>query len=176
MKKPSFLFICSCVSFLNKPCPQEAMKSFFGRSSLVWLLIVCALIGIIVSAISLNDHYSNTKSFCTISEKINCDVVNRGPYSEILGVPVALLGIFGYAFFGLFVYFHKELAKWLAFEKKDFWFYISLMSGAMLVFALYLTALEMFVIHAFCILCIISQGMVLIMALFTWWAWHTEKV
>ncbi|MBR9703044.1 vitamin K epoxide reductase family protein [Candidatus Woesearchaeota archaeon] len=150
------------------------MKSVLGRSSLVWLLIMCALIGVAVSAISLNDHYSNTKSFCTISEKINCDVVNRGPYSEILGVPIALLGIIGYTLFGIFVFFHKSLTKKLAFEKKDYWFYLSLMTGSMLSFALYLTALEIFVIHAFCILCVISQGTVLIMALLTWWAWHTE--
>ena len=149
------------------------MKTFWGLSGVALLLILCAIMGIVVSALSLENHYSSESSFCTLSEKINCDVVNRGPYSEILGIPVALLGIFGYAFFGFFVLFHKQLTKWLDFEKKDYWFYLSLISSAMLAFALYLTGLEIFLIHAFCILCLISQGLVIIMALFSWWAWHT---
>lgn len=151
------------------------MKTFGGRSGIAWALIVCTLIGIVVSALSLHNHYSSASSFCTVSEKINCDIVNRGPYSEILGIPVALLGILGYAFFGFVVFFNKELTKWLDFEKKDYWFSLSLISSAMLAFGLYLTSLEIFFIHAFCILCLTSQGLVIIMALFSWWTWHTGK-
>jgi len=145
------------------------------RDPLIWILLIAAVIGIIVSAISLNNHYSDKQSFCTISEKINCDVVNKGPYSELAGIPVALLGLVGYLVFGLLAFWELELASFLTFERKDLWPYLALFASAMLAFALYLTALETFIIHAWCILCITSQIAVLVLAIGSWAIWHREK-
>lgn len=36
-------------------------------------------------------------SFCSLSEKVNCDVVNASDYSELFGIPITLLGAGFYA-------------------------------------------------------------------------------
>ena len=63
--------------------------------SVVAILAVC---GIAVSSVSLQHHFATSKtSFCDIGENFNCDIVNRSEYSTILGIPVALIGMLGYA-------------------------------------------------------------------------------
>ncbi len=47
---------------------------------------------------SLQHHYATSKTpYCDIGETFNCDIVNRSEYSAILGIPVALIGMIGYA-------------------------------------------------------------------------------
>lgn len=135
-----------------------------------WLLLL-SLIGLIVAFASLSAHYEEGSSFCTISETFNCDAVNKGPYSEIVGIPVALLGVLGYLAFGILVWREKSIRKFLVFTKKDYAIYLLGFAGVMLLFSLYLTALEVFVIHAYCILCLISQATVLALFLVTLHKW-----
>ncbi len=62
------------------------------------LIAILAICGIVVSSESLQHHYATSKTaFCDIGETFNCDIVNRSEYSSILGVPVALVGMLGYA-------------------------------------------------------------------------------
>jgi len=67
------------------------------------LVAILAVGGIVVSSVSLKHHYATSKTeFCDIGNTFNCDIVNRSEYSEILGMPVALIGMVGYArFWGL---------------------------------------------------------------------------
>ncbi len=59
---------------------------------------ILALCGIVVSSVSLQHHYATSKTaYCDIGETFNCDIVNRSEYSSILGIPVALIGMLGYA-------------------------------------------------------------------------------
>ena len=63
--------------------------------SVVALLAVC---GIAVSSLSLQHHYATSKTaYCEIGTTFNCDIVNRSEYSSIGGIPVALIGMLGYA-------------------------------------------------------------------------------
>lgn len=116
---------------------------------LLLIIAILAAAGIGVSSVSLAHHYGTSKSsFCDLSETVNCDIVNRSEYSTLLGIPVALIGILGYA--ALFV-----LATWYRRGAETprllFW-------GAMigLGFALYLTYIEGFVLSTWCILCLSS--------------------
>jgi len=62
------------------------------------LVAILAVCGIAVSSVSLQHHYATSKtSFCDIGEAFNCDIVNRSEYSTLLGIPVALIGMLGYA-------------------------------------------------------------------------------
>jgi vitamin-K-epoxide reductase (warfarin-sensitive) len=114
-------------------------------------ILACA--GVVVSAISLQHHYSTSDaSFCNISETINCDVVNRSVYSKIFGIPVALVGIVGYVvLFACATVFRgrRGIAKLLLFA-----------SRAGLVFALYLTYIEGWVLGVWCVLCLTSLGFI----------------
>ncbi len=120
---------------------------------LLLAIAILAFGGTIVSAISLQHHYSTTdNSFCNISETVNCDIVNRSVYSKIFGIPVALVGIAGYlALFASATILRSRLgiANLLL-----------LASGAGLAFALYLTYIEGWVLGVWCLLCLTSLGFI----------------
>jgi uncharacterized membrane protein len=108
-----------------------------------------AVFGIAVSALSLRHHYATSAtSFCTFGQSFNCDLVNRSEYSTFLGVPVALLGILGYAAI-------LWLATWYR-SNPDAPALLLIGSLVGLGFALYLTYIEAYVLLAWCILCLSS--------------------
>lgn len=90
-----------------------------------------------------------------------CETVQLSPWSRFLGVEVALYGVIGYALLlGL------ALVSVQAGGDRRHWSdrLILLGSGAGVLFAAYLTALELFVIHAICRWCVGSA--VIITAIF----------
>lgn len=108
-----------------------------------------ALLGIAVSAFSLFSHYSERASaFCNFGGSFNCDIVNRGIYSTLWGMPVALIGILGYAALFLVAFFRARFSGAPR--------VLALLACLGLVFALYLTYLEAFVLASWCIFCVTS--------------------
>ena len=120
-----------------------------SASRLYLIIAVLAVAGVIVSSVSLQNHYSTAESsFCNINQTLNCDIVNRSIYSRVAGIPVALIGVLGYlALLALATAYRSnpQTPKLLA---------ITSLLG--LVFALYLTYIEGFVLAAWCILCLTS--------------------
>ena len=113
------------------------------------LIAVLALAGMIVSAVSLQRHYAKSATaFCDFSQRFSCDIVNRSEYSSIVGIPVAGIGVAGYAVLFVLAVFLKDRT-----ETPN-----RLLGAALagLAFALYLTYIEGYVLNAWCILCLIS--------------------
>lgn len=129
------------------------------------LISVLSFLGIVVSGYSLKAHYNvGVATFCDINNTINCDAVNHSWASEIAGVPVALVGIIGYALILLG-------SLWLLFIKKitNFtWGALALASLGGLVFSLFLTGVEIFSLKTYCLLCITSQLLMLAIAYLVW--------
>jgi uncharacterized membrane protein len=130
--------------------------------SLVAILAVC---GIVVSSTSLEHHYATSKTaYCDIGEMFNCDTVNRSQYSEILGIPVALIGMVGYALLvGLATVYR---------ERRETPARLFGATGAGLAFALYLTYIEGHVLGVWCILCLSSLALIAtttILSAVIWW-------
>ena len=120
-----------------------------ANSRLLTLIAVLAVAGIAVSAVSLVHHYSPSQtSFCDFSEHINCDIVNKSEYSAILGVPVSLIGILGYALILALATVYRSRPK------SSTLIFAAAVAG--LIFALYLTYVEAFVLTVWCILCLSS--------------------
>lgn len=93
---------------------------------------------------------------CTITQ--SCDLVNTSRYSEFLGVPVASIGLAGYlAMFALALVGVQP--RWVAERRPDVW--LTLVSGVALLFTLYLTYAELFILKAICQWCVVSQIIVL---------------
>ena len=123
------------------------------EKKLLRIVVAFAVIGMALSAYSFLHHESLVSgAFCTIDATFNCDIVNRGPYSEIGGVPVSVMGLVGYGF--LLVAAAMRTRKPHDRALLDF---LVLASGGALAFSLYLTGIEAFVLHAWCIICITSQ-------------------
>lgn len=95
-------------------------------------------------------HFANTQSFCDISETVSCDVVTTSIYSEIFGVPISIMGLGYFGLVFLLSVFHR---------KKSFYQVIFFLTLFVLIPSLYFTALEAFVIKAFCILCETSKAL-----------------
>lgn len=122
------------------------------------MIAILALAGIVDSAIALQRHYARSKTeFCEFGEKFNCDIVNRSEYSSVQGIPVAAIGIAGYAALFLLATFRRnreETANWL----------LGAAFGG-LAFALYLTYIEAYVLTTWCILCIVSLCLIALISI-----------
>jgi vitamin-K-epoxide reductase (warfarin-sensitive) len=118
-------------------------------------ITVLSLAGIALSSVSLYHHFQTSKTeYCDFGQAFNCDVVNRSVYSTVLGIPVALIGIFGYAAIGVLATLYRGAAD----TPKV------LLGGSVagLSFALYLTYIEGFVLGTWCILCLSSLTVIVL--------------
>lgn len=104
-------------------------------------------------------------SFCAISKAINCDTVSQSPYSILLGVPVPVWGVFGYAFVLAFLPLAAGKGKN---ERERLWAFLF---GIFLAFSIYSLALGMIsalYIHSYCLMCIVSYAINFILLFFAW--------
>ena len=125
------------------------------------LIQLLAIPGLVVAFYLLLFHNGNLVNACTASGWDDCGKVSGpdAPYSSIGPIPVALIGLVGYA--TIF------LLSWL----KDWWPLLDDYSPELMVgltgfaflFSLLLTALELFVINAICRFCVVSAVIVTIM-------------
>ncbi len=88
-----------------------------------------------------------------------CDEVNSSIYAEIFGIPVAVLGVFAYIIILIIL-----LLK----NKNDFWneystIIVFIFSLIGVIYSIYLTYLELFVIHAICPYCVVSAVVLLLL-------------
>ena len=118
-----------------------------------YVIVLLAVLGIVVSSLALKVHYDDPgKEPCSINDKWDCGVVNHSPYAMIHGVPVATIGIIGYV-----------LIAALGFARQRALLLVSTLAG--LAFALYLTNIEAHVLDVYCLYCVISQGIIAVLAL-----------
>jgi len=126
-----------------------------------WVIFAVAVIGLVLSAVSLNSHYKKSATeFCDFNEAFNCDIVNRSIYSEIGKIPVAGIGAVGYLV--LMVLARKARNRQVA---------LLLLAAAVmgLAFALYLTYIEAYVLVVWCILCLGSLAAISLITLLSVW-------
>ena len=86
-----------------------------------------------------------------------CDTVQASRYSDFLGLPVALYGVAGYA-----VLFGASLAALQPslVPRRGLDVVVAVLASLGFAFTLYLTALELFVIHAICRWCVGSAVLI----------------
>jgi uncharacterized membrane protein len=136
---------------------------------LLSLIAVLAVCGIAVSSVSLQHHFATSKTaYCDIGEAFNCDIVNRSTYSTVFSVPVALIGMLGYAaLVGLAtLYRARSDAPALLFGG----------AAAGLAFALYLTYVEARILGVWCILCLSSLGLISVITVLSGVVWLRRDV
>ena len=114
----------------------------------VYLFLFLSALGFMDAAFLTIQHYSRDPLSCPLFG--GCDAVTNSVYSEIFGIPVALLGAIYYA-----IIFLGTLMYYLTDNKKIF-YYIAHFTAAGFIASIYLFSLMLFVIKAFCFYCIIS--------------------
>ena len=139
--------------------------------SLMWGVAVLAVCGVVVSSVSLQHHYATSKTaFCDIGETFNCDIVNRSEYSSIFGIPVALIGMLGYAGLAGLATVYRDRR-----ETPRLLFGGALMG---LAFALYLTYVEENTLGVWCILCLSSLTLIALTTVLSgliWWRCENSR-
>jgi uncharacterized membrane protein len=138
-----------------------------------YLIALLAVLGIVVSSLALQVHYTNRVEPCDINSHWDCGTVNHSSYAVVPGIlwhlraahdpnltgpaprtglPVAVLGIVGYFLIALCALFRRR-AVTLLFA----------LTG--LAFALYLSNIEAHVLEVWCLYCVISQFLIALITL-----------
>jgi uncharacterized membrane protein len=132
---------------------QPAMNSTARR--VFQLIAILALAGMVVSSVSLYHHYGTSQTnYCDFGASFNCDIVNRSIYSTVLGIPDALIGIVGYGLLLAVATLYRT--------KAETPLMLLIASAAGLSFALYLTYIEKFVLATWCVLCLSSLTLIVL--------------
>jgi vitamin-K-epoxide reductase (warfarin-sensitive) len=122
-----------------------------------WVIAILSLAGMTVSAVSLQRHYAKSATtYCDFGEKFNCDIVNRSEQSEVVGIPVAGIGVVGYGALFIFSTFYRSRAETP--------FRLLVVAAAGLIFALYLTYVEAYVLMTWCVLCLTSLALIFLIS------------
>jgi len=127
--------------------PEPRSRVFFA------VIVVVAAAGIGVSGVALQRHYAKSKtSFCELGQKFDCDIVNRSDYSSLMGIPVAGIGVAGY---GVLL-----VLSWRCRSRGEAPAWLLATAAAGLAFALYLTYVEAYILTTWCILCLSSLALI----------------
>jgi uncharacterized membrane protein len=120
-------------------------------------MIGLAILGLLVSIYMTIYKVTNNESMCIGSG--GCSVVNASRYSEVSGIPVALIGVGGYAAI-LALLFLERRPGFFQENGTMMLFGISLVG---FLFTLYLIYVEIKLIHALCPFCLASQTVMTIL-------------
>jgi uncharacterized membrane protein len=126
--------------------PRRAKDGEEGRTLRV-VLGVLAAAGLLISAYLTWVHFARVAPVC-VGGSGACETVQSSRYAEVLGVPVSVLGLVGYASLLFSATLKGEVGVYLGF--------LTALIGAL--FSAYLTYLEVFVIHAVCQWCVASAA------------------
>jgi uncharacterized membrane protein len=124
--------------------------------------IALALAGLAVSLYLLTVHWGWWTAVCLGVG--NCEVVNTSIYSELLGIPVALLGALTYIsliVLGALIW-KNVLAEYARLAR----FFIAAIG---VTFSAYLTYIELFVLHEICPWCVLSAILITLIAILSVW-------
>jgi uncharacterized membrane protein len=113
-----------------------------------------ATAGAAIAAYLVLVRYTHSSIYCPTS---GCETVQASRYSELFGVPVAVLGL------GAFL---AILATSLS-PKRAATEMAAVVALSALAFAVYLLVVQLLVIHAVCVWCLASDAAVLLLALTT---------
>jgi uncharacterized membrane protein len=126
------------------------MKLFSHLRNLHILSAILAAIGLADSLYLWWSKVAQSHIVCGVGD---CDLVNASPYSLLLGIPVAALGAAGYSALLLGALWalraRDDAPAWLLNARFA-------MASVGLFFAAYLTGIEAFVLHAYCIWCVLQ--------------------
>ena len=137
---------------------QPSVSDSANRNRILFICIaVLAFAGVVDSAIALQRHYAKSATaFCDFNQRFSCDIVNRSEYSTVQGIPVAGIGVAGYAAIFVLATFWRSRR-----ETPN-----RLLGAALagLAYALYLTYIEAHELMTWCVLCLISLGLIFLIS------------
>ena len=131
-------------------------------------LSLIVLVGLIDSIYLSMSHYRNYvdisyQSFCALSKSINCDTVSQSRYAIFLNLPVPVWGILGYLFYLILLCF-AIIEK----HKNRLWGTLFIIGFLFTFYSIILALISTFIIHSYCMMCILSYFINLCLAFYPW--------
>ena len=115
------------------------------------IMLVLTVVGLLVAVYMTIYKWTNNNSMCLGSG--DCSTVNASPYSEIYGIPVALVGVGGYAA----IVFLLLMDSRNDFVRQNGTLFVFGLSLTGFIFTVYLVYVEFAVLDAVCPFCLTSQ-------------------
>ncbi len=129
-----------------------------SQSEPLWLAsVLLALAGAVDSAYLAFLKFTGTVAAC--SDIGDCEAVNNSKYAEIGGIPLALLGLLGYLAILAFLILETQFPSWR--DSLHLGVFGFTLAGT--IYSVYLTYIEIFVLHAVCPYCVISAVVMLLL-------------
>ena len=117
-------------------------------SKLIWLVIILSILGIFDTAYLTAERYLNSPVYCPVGG--NCDKVLSSSYAVIYGIPLAFFGLVFYLFVLILAMAYQLSGRGYLLKI----FFVSALSA--LIFSGWLVYLQLFVINAICVYCVLS--------------------
>ena len=119
-----------------------------NNKNLAWIILALSLIGFSDASYLAIKHYEGAPVICSVLE--GCNKVTASVYSVLGGIPVALLGVIYYFLILIF-------AVWYLWNRNENHFKgLMRLSVAGFLASLWFVYLQIFVIKAICLYCMIS--------------------
>jgi uncharacterized membrane protein len=138
---------------------RQRRRIALPRLSVRNVMIGLGLIGLAIAAYTTASHYIGFAVLCTTKHN-SCEQVQSSPYAEVIGIPVALLGLIGYLLILATLMLRSTEATRLATLGLTVFGF---------GFSAYLTSRELFTLHEICEWCVSSAiVMTLLFGLAVW--------
>lgn len=131
-----------------------------------FLLCIIGLIDTAYLAVSHYHVYTDPfySSFCAITNTINCDTVSQSKWSVFWGLPISYFGFMGYCIFIVIAFNANNYNE----SGKSIWALLFILSAIFSVISVILGFISATSIKAFCILCITSYSINLLLLMIVW--------
>ncbi len=134
-----------------------------------WPTVAIAFVGLADAVYLAVSHYRvytdmGYKSFCAVSNSINCDTVSQSASSIFLDVPVPVWGIVGYLFFLLLLLATRKTPP----VENRLWPTLFILALCYSIYSIVLAIISMVYIRSYCIMCIASYAVNLTLLFYTW--------
>ena len=114
-------------------------------NKIVIILFIIALVGFADASFLTIEHYENRIPPCTTA---GCETVLTSAYSNILGIPVALLGMIYYLLISIGLFAHIEGKHEPSLRA------VLLITVCGFIMSIWFVAVQAFVIHSYCLYCL----------------------
>ncbi len=109
---------------------------------------VLAVLGAGIMGYLLRLHYAGGSGLCDFGQGFSCSAVNQSVYASLLGVPLSALGLMYFLTVAFLMFFRRV---------KGVFVWALLFSVFSLVFGVYLSAIEHFVLESVCLYCELTK-------------------
>lgn len=117
-------------------------------SPILWVFVLVAIAGLLDTSYLAYKHYAQDPLACSLIE--GCDRVTNSAYSQVYGIPLAFIGVIFYAIMIILALLYAGI------RRKDIAILLSLGASAGFLASVYFVYLQIYVIQAICIYCMIS--------------------